>query len=465
MSSIISDDLVCFRLATLEELQSQTLSKRYHLVDWSFDSQEADTSHLEEQVFIVPEQFPFVFKLPRRQYEQRFSPRDLHVVFKQLNTMRRIQLVRSTISLKIINQNIQLQKGARLGAGTLGITFLDPLTSCTLQATKHNFDLLEIEDSSIANIDLGNQTQMNSTAQVGISNKCSLVQFELTFGTFCKAQKCILFYGDFKKIRKSDLFYCFLNLRVDINLKLYFVASSAGTNGSPVLYSLVKIQIVTLSLGLEKSCSTLKSSLRRSSKLNQNIQNYRFNVAPASTRSKGLERSQIFASLISQQSDSLRTINFSGSQTEKKANTDQSENIDQYSSATMRQQWVEDAGRLKDLQPSGPSIKGIRKNPTQSGSDVRRVGGRMSVSPPEVGGRAPFEGRDYRSVFGPAGNKYLAQPIDHPTAEKKTSGHYFMEKGLRTGDAVSELFAQEPGRPDIRRQRTIHLQEFVCRRE
>jgi hypothetical protein len=466
MSSIIPEDPICFRLASLEEIQSQTLNKRYNFVDYCSDSQEANANHFEEQVWIVPEQFPFVFKLAKRQFEQFFTPRELHAVFKQLNTMRRIQLVRSTISLKIITQNIKLQKGLSLGSGTLGISFLDPLTSSTLRATKHSFNLQEIDDFSVANIDLEHQAQMNPTAQVGVWNKCNLIQFELKFETFSKAQKCILFYGDFKKIRKSDLFYCFLNLRADINLKLYFVAPSAAKTGRPANFSLVKIQIVTTSLGLDKSCSTLKSSIRRSSKLNQKIQNYRFNIAPASSSSKEQTESLFHEIYFSQQSDSLRTINFSGSHKEKNINTDRTEALGGFSSPRMSGLWIEDADSRRSLQPSGLSIKGIRTNPTQSGSDVRRVGGRMSVSPPEVESFQPSKGRDCWLVFEPTGNTQIAKPISQATeTEKKTSGHYFMGKILHTGPSASGYQAQGQTTPENGAKRTIHLQEHVCRRE
>jgi hypothetical protein len=466
MSTIIPEDLVCFRLATLQEMQSLTLNKRYHLVDYVPERQEADLSVFEEKVCIVPEQFPFIFKLPKRQFEQHFSARELHAVLKQLNTMRRIQLVRSSISLKIISQNMRLQNGVRLGAGSLVITFLDLLTSSTLRATKHSFDLQEIDDCSVANIDLETQTQMNATAQVGVSKKCNLVQFELSFGSFCKTQKCILFYGDFKKIRKSDLFYCFLNLRADITLKLYFLASSPGTGGRPVDYSLAKIQIVSSSLGLKKSSSAFNSSLRRSSMLNQNIHNYRFNVTAASTWSKQLERSPVEAIIFSKHSDSLRTINFSGSQTEKHATTDRSETQDHHSLATMRHQGIEDSDSRRGVQPSESSIKGIKKNPTQSGSDVRRVGGRMSVSPPEVGSRQPFGGRDCQALFDPEGNSCQARSTNKAIwAQRKTIGHYFIERNLHTAATAFEFQAQEPIRPGQGGKRIIHFLERVCRRE
>ena len=467
MSSIIPEDLLCFHLATLEELRSQTSSKRYHFVDYSSKPQEADGSNYEEQVCIVPEQFPFVFQLAKRQYEKLFTPCELHAVFKQLNTMRRLQLARSTISLKIIDRNIKMQEGVSLGPGTLGITFLDPLTSSPLRATKHSFDLVEIGDHlSVANIDLEHHALMNPTAQVGISNKCNLVQFELKFDNFRKAQKCILFYGDFKKIRKSDLFYCFLNLRADINIKLYFVASSSTTNGTPVGYNLVKIQIVTSSLGLEKNCSPLKSSLRSSNKLNQNIQNYRFNIAPASLNTKLQMGTQLHGINFSQQSESLRTINFSGSQTEVNNDPNSSGNQNRNSNAGMREKWIEDSARPRGLQPSGPTIKGISKNPTQSGSDVRRVGGRMSVSPPEVESFQNSKGRDFQSALESVGKKHLARIIpQRKKTEKKTSGHYFMERGLQIGAAATGLQDPEAGEPGKGGKRIILLQEYSCLHE
>ena len=292
-----SSELQYETASTREDMLRMTRSKKYHcLYISSDDSWYPSANQRLDLVYVVPRKFPFCFMIDAMDFEANFEESKLHAVLKKLNTLKRIQMVRSLIPKKIIFSNMQNLKGVPCGSGTVQLGLYHPLTGRKIAATPAvDFQLVDIRGIQVASIDLKTCHGRKEISQQGLNLQfsCNLFQIDISFADFAKTQNFVIFFKDIYSLSPTDLFYSTIKLNSQLTLKLYFITYAKP--GSKILseqimqsyppFELVKLQLeVGSQNGLQPLSITAKGSFLSSvhrAKRSNTIDNLRYNICLA----------------------------------------------------------------------------------------------------------------------------------------------------------------------------------------
>ncbi len=281
-------------VSTREDMLWMTRSKKYHCLYISSDDDWYPAANQRlDLVYIVPRRFPFCFIIDTMDFETNFEKFKLHAVFKKLNTLKRIQMVRSLIPKKIIFSNMQNLKGVPCGSGTVQLGIYHPLTGRKIAATSAvEFQLVAIRGIQIASIDLAATPSRKETSQQGLNLQfsCNLFQIDISFADFKKSQNFVIFFKNIYSLSPNDLFYSTIKLNSHLTLKLYFITYAKP--GSKILseqimqsYPPFKLAKLQLELGnrseLQPSSLTAKGSFLSSvnrAQRSSTSDNFRYNI-------------------------------------------------------------------------------------------------------------------------------------------------------------------------------------------
>ena len=222
----------CFQVVGQKELAAFPLNKKYHQVQSLGDAQgpQVRSSPREppEHVYLVPNQFPFIFKITRAQLQTELDLAVLDKTFRTLNTMRRIQVVRSVIPKKTVYSNLQGLKGDPIGRACLKVSIMDPLTGVELRRASHQLNLVQAKNHICSHVDFEQSDARRCSGPseaIEVETRCSVMSVELSASSsaYSKSSKFLLFFEELRKIKpRSDLFYCLAKLRSGVILKIYF---------------------------------------------------------------------------------------------------------------------------------------------------------------------------------------------------------------------------------------------------
>ena len=120
-------DSRCFRFMSSQELQLFRSEKKFLLTASDFGDTAHQAAEKKEKLFVVPNQFPFVFELADSGFA-RGSEDAIQKTLKKLNTLRRIQIVRSLVSRRIITSNLREMQDRSRFTGKVTIKQSDPLS-------------------------------------------------------------------------------------------------------------------------------------------------------------------------------------------------------------------------------------------------------------------------------------------------------------------------------------------------
>lgn len=272
-----------------------TRNKKYHcLYISSDDSWYPSVNQRLDLLYIVPRRFPFCFIIDSIDFETNFEKSKLHTVLKRLNTLKRIQMVRSLIPKKIIFSNMQNLKGVPCGSGTVQLGIYHPLTGRKIASTSVvEFQLVVVRGVQIASIDLAGNPSRKEISQMGLNLQfsCNLFQIDISFADFTKSQSFVIFFKDIYSLSPTDLFYSTIKLNSQLTLKLYF--TTYAKPGSKILseqlmqsyppFELVKLQLELGSRGdPQPSSLTAKGSFLSSvhrAKRSSTSDNLRYNIS------------------------------------------------------------------------------------------------------------------------------------------------------------------------------------------
>lgn len=293
----------CYQVVTPEDFAAFPLNKKYHLIE----CRDTPKEHFRfvcdepsEHVYLIPYQFPFIFKITRRWLQAGLGLAALDRTFRSLNTMKRVQVVRSVIPKKTVFTNLQSLKGELIGEGYLKISIIDPLSGLELKQSSHRLDLIQAKNNLCSRVDFelpDYRRESGPPEAIEIESRCCIMFLGLTFNSaYFKSSKFLLFFEELKK--KSDLFFCLAKLRAGLVLKLYFTpvlvgpadsSASLSNQSSPQQLGLRLSKIwVCIEKGLLSTISHLRSlpgPLETSDKRTADpqppphLQNYRLNVS------------------------------------------------------------------------------------------------------------------------------------------------------------------------------------------
>jgi hypothetical protein len=270
--------------------------KQYHCVDF-FASEEIRTEP-SEHVYLIPNQFPFIFKVTRKQLQTELDLAVLDKTFRTLNTMRRIQVVRSVIPKKTVYTNLQSLKGESVGFGCLKVSMIDPLSGVELRQSSHQLNLILAKNNIYSSVDFepaepGSARQPPQAIRL---SRCNIIDFSLTTQLEHKSRRVLLYHSDISKIKKTDLFYCIVKVRAGSSLKIYLSFARHSTNsqrlepgtGQSTQWSLFIRKIVLkvepkerqgLATEVGEGANNSPASLRPDRTAHQgDTSNYRFNI-------------------------------------------------------------------------------------------------------------------------------------------------------------------------------------------
>lgn len=226
----------CFQVVAPQDFAAFPLNKKYHLIDCLHTPKEdfqLVCDDPSEHVFLIPYQFPFIFKITRRRLQAGLGLAALDRTFRSLNTMKRIQVVRSIIPKKTVFTNLQTLNSEPIGEGCLKISIIDPLSGLELRQSTHRLDLIQAKNNFCSHVDFEQpdyRRESGPLEAILIDSRCKIMFLGLTVNSaYFKSSKFLLFFEELKKPkRKSDLFFCLAKLRAGLVLKLYFTPVVVG---------------------------------------------------------------------------------------------------------------------------------------------------------------------------------------------------------------------------------------------
>lgn len=273
---------LCFRFMDEEELETFTRDHKFLQTASDFGEVGPQPAEKKEKLFVVPNQFPFIFRILDSVFA-RSSIEPIQKTLKKLNTLRRIQITRSLVSRRIIYSNMQACQGQIRYTGRIKINQSDPLSGNVLMVTENrlNFGNIDVEEGFSAVVDFekpqGAETKPTHKLRASLSH----FQFEVELMNRCRSQKGLLYYRALRKVKKSDLFYCFINISSSLMLKLYFSPHADEPGGKSFLL-LSAIQVLSLDRSLAP-CRLrnpgFSETVGRAKQYGLRGSNYRFNVA------------------------------------------------------------------------------------------------------------------------------------------------------------------------------------------
>lgn len=272
-------DTMCFRFMNEEELDLYSQDKKLPVIESEFGNLIPRAAEKQEKLFVVPTQFPFIFQILNTHFA-RSSVEEIHSILKKLNTLRRVQIVRSMVSRRIISLNMQSLHEKANFPGCITITQSDPFSGQILKVTKNQLNFINIAEGCSALVDFKQQEGADTKQVHELRRKLSLFHFEVELKHLRRSRKGLLYYKNLRKVKKLDLFYCFLKVTSELVLKLYF---SLGCDESRELTFLVLSIIQVISA--ERTFTTCKlrrpgfsETVEKAKLQSSNEVNYRFNV-------------------------------------------------------------------------------------------------------------------------------------------------------------------------------------------
>ncbi len=295
-----------YTIATQEELHRLLQKKRYQMV--RSQGEQSDVQLKNQEVFLVPHKFPFIFSVFARDLGAEYRFARLADIFRKINTFRRVQVVRSSIPRKIIFTNLANHDGILVGLGKLKIAFHHPLSDRLVESTRiFEFALLQNKKLQCAIIDLDERDRDEENNQVTLKTNCMVLELSIAFAQYAKTQRFILFFKPFITIKANDLFYCLVKLNSSLTLKLYFLPDGPLTSSESlqmiphqVRFNLSKIQIESGSPAKEESLLSKGSFISAVRRAHQQVaeSNYRINVVQPDPNKRYLPFDSLSAKLI-----------------------------------------------------------------------------------------------------------------------------------------------------------------------
>jgi hypothetical protein len=152
-----------------------------------------------------------------------------------LNTIKRIQVVKSLVPWRIVESNLHKCKGYYQGTGTVEISSFNVLTGCLEQSLTSHLELMRYGETSFCSQSLLPNEQETSEARnrlsenlLGESNlriysSCSQIELSFKYKKLIKTQKFLLCAQNFHRSKRSDTYYCYLVMKNKVTVKLYFL--------------------------------------------------------------------------------------------------------------------------------------------------------------------------------------------------------------------------------------------------
>ena len=273
-----------------------------------------------EKVLIIPAKFPFVFVAHMHlfEYSNSLELERLDQVFRQMNTLKRCRLEKSTILRHMVISRKRtarkLGKGTDFGFGSVLLEQLNPLHQD--QANSISFfplNLFQEEPTAIfANLDVDNPPSHSEIARKEASNPVLLEKllakarmssrefilcepFVLVRATFAyknqsKSQSSILLAPSVSVYNSSELYFSYLRVKSEISLKVYFEQlaeenrqmSNPSDPSTKQKFRLVRIEVKigrpeSLQINSTIAYGGFLSSINRARHCSQ-LENYRFNL-------------------------------------------------------------------------------------------------------------------------------------------------------------------------------------------
>lgn len=232
-----------------------------------------DASHPDTEMFILPYQFPFIFKLHseqlrvlqirfrelslkaespssklhRKQADGVFSPTQevdwLEARIQKLNTTKRIQVVKSLVPWRIVESNLHKYKGLYQGTAQLQISLFNVLTGCREHSLSSHLELLRIQETSFCSRLLlpsdpacldapsSSTNSLTNQSELRLHSSCSLIEVTFSYKKLLKTQRFLLCAQNFLRAKRSDTYYCYLVMKNKLTIKLYFLPVFARQEG------------------------------------------------------------------------------------------------------------------------------------------------------------------------------------------------------------------------------------------
>ncbi len=308
-----------YRLADEVELR-HVIGKRKYLFVYEFQLQD-QRMHIENPIYVVPNQFPFVFRLERNYVQDNSNSEQLNTIIRQLNSIQRAQIVRSLIPKKIIFSNLskKLRGEIEEETGHLCFKIVNPITGQELSSSSHSIVIPKTVSAATfsSTVDIEQFNSKNPTNRVSLTSNLNLVEFKFSLRQQTKNQRYVLYFRQPKAVKKNDLFYCFIKVKSDVHFKLYFIPQFGRSEEGKKATRELELSKVLVTVGPENlqskpviSNGSFLSSVRRA-KNSVCESNYRYNMLvshPTEPRSGSRDTPASFARLQQAQNQLLPTL-------------------------------------------------------------------------------------------------------------------------------------------------------------
>ena len=198
----------------------------------------------------------------------------------QAGLLRRIQIVRSLVSRRIITSNLREMQDRSRFTGKVTIKQSDPLSGNELVVSENELRFCSTEEGFVAVVDFEQQQATGQERVHELQASLSHFQFEVEFLNRCRSQRGLLYYRPLRKARKSDLYYCFMSISNSLVLKLYFSPSDrkSRADASLVLSSIQAVSSERILSTCRMRNPSFSETVGRANKASVHESNYRFNV-------------------------------------------------------------------------------------------------------------------------------------------------------------------------------------------
>ncbi len=244
------------------------------------------------KVYLVASSLPVVFAIDAFELQRNYSEWYLDQVVDHLRFLRRIRIIQSLKSKNVIMFNLSTRQGPALDKGRLEVSFCHPLLDSTIASETFQLSFCQNGAEVFCVLDLAQIHSQKHLPDLEFPGNCCTMKIKLTRRSYTRTFTSLVWFVE-RRFKNSRVYFCAVKTDKLTKVNFYFMPKQEAVEGqAPQTLVLSHIEIAIGSPSAERTHSSTSEFLQNIKKqeINQNSENYRFNLRPVDYAIAGLPR-------------------------------------------------------------------------------------------------------------------------------------------------------------------------------
>lgn len=239
-------------------------------------------NHSNRKAYIIASTLPVVFAVDQQDLQRNFTEKYLEQVVEHLRHLRRIRIIQSLKSKNVIMWNLSTRQGPALDRGRLDVSFWHPLLNTRISGETFQLAFCQNGAEVFCVLDMAQIHRDKGIPDLEFPGNCCTMQIRLTRRSYTRNFTSLVWFVE-RRFKNSRVYFCSVKTDKITKVHFYFLPKQDAADGQ--MQQTLVLSHIEISIGSPSAERVHSSKIEflqniKKHKLNQNSENYRFNIRP-----------------------------------------------------------------------------------------------------------------------------------------------------------------------------------------